>query len=440
MIALMIISIIIQVFSCMQIFRNRVLHRVLSFSIIYYLILWITIPGLIAILLNLGIIQSTKYSYSASNISDDYIILYCIESIVFLCAAFGSIAIEKDKISKPIAPKIPDDISRNIIIFYLTFFFIQYFFITADYLTTNDVTLYGQNNMTAIIGIVHGILTAIVTYIALTNKKDVLVKLAISALIIGSIGETLKGSRIAVLTPIFIFFYRRYSASFSLKNNDLKAGLVMLAMVAALLPFAKTIEGIRGSEDSSLTSIRSNFDVNLDVSDAAMMVFTKFDSFSSGLRLIDGYGPGRAGLNPYIGSALVFLPRFLYPDRPVAGSMNDTIYGTPARLVPQLYDQYSDSMNVGVSPVAVSVWELGWFFGALAALIFGVANILIINFIFHTNSNFHKILAISIIGMPTFTGVFTSPDAILKNIVMLAIIISVSNFLQWLLRYRDSIF
>ena len=113
----------------------------------------------------------------------------------------------------------------------------------------------------------------------------------------------------------------------------------------------------------------------------------------------------------------------------MAGSINGTISGTPAYLVPRVF--YENTIqNVGVSPVAVSIWHFGMQGGLLIFFIFSFLNLVLINnFLFDSNI-FMIIVALNFINMPSMLGVFTSPDFILKNFVVLFFIMFVKQIIS----------
>ena len=99
-------------------------------------------------------------------------------------------------------------------------------------------------------------------------------------------------------------------------------------VLAVVLPIASIIAKVRSDVSLNLIDVITEYEYKIDSSDATIGLFTKFNSVTNGVLLIDSYGVGNAGFAPYIGSALIFLPRVIFPGRPVAGSIDGTIYGT----------------------------------------------------------------------------------------------------------------
>jgi hypothetical protein len=251
-------------------------------------------------------------------------------------------------------------------------------------------------------------------------------------LALSAVQQTLGGSRIAMLLPVFVYLARLHYQSSNPATNFYRMVVVSVLVLVTLLPTALLIGRVRGEGAISAQSIEDSRAQAVALADLAADVYTKFNSYSSGLDLIQGYGLGSAGLTPYVGSALVFLPRSLFPGRPVAGSVDGTIYGTPSRLVPQLFGS-SESMNVGVSPLAVSAWQFGPLAGSLALWLAGTTNLVLLQYLISRRGWIPRVLAVHAVGIPTFAGIFSSPDALLKNGVEVGILVALLSFLSMLL-------
>src|SRR5262249_50255622 len=104
---------------------------------------------------------------------------------------------------------------------------------------------------------------------------------------------------------------------------------------------------------------------------------TKFDSFSAGAYLVEEFGAGSAGMAPYIGALVALVPRALLPFKPVPGSVDGTYRGHPSRLIATAIGYDPDSSNVGVSPAAITIWQLGY--PGLVLLV--LANVIVLKFI-----------------------------------------------------------
>lgn len=423
MIVFVVLSVMLQGYACLELFKTNTLHKILSFSIIFYLVIWIFLPGVISILIYFGLLE--EYISSAA-ISDEYIVLYGLESIIFLCVVSTAIYIGKMKI-KAKMPQAGGQITLRFSVIALLGFSLTAgaLFILShglDYSARNDASAYDSDRAYVLLEIINGILEGAVIYAAITLKGNRLVTILLFAsLLMVALIETLNGARIMMLLPVFVYFSKMHFRSRDFAKKAFKMAILSALVAALLMPFAIAISKVRSEGIIDMNSvIESGNEAGASLAEGAFTLFMKFNSFSSGLDLIDGYGPGSAGIAPYIGSVLIFMPRFIFPDRPVSGSIDGTIYGTPARLVPQLY-MNSLFMNVGVSPFSISVWHFGWLFGAIVLVIAGTLNLLLLQHLLTRRSALYKIIAIYTIQIPTFMGLFNSPDALVKNDVVIAV-------------------
>jgi hypothetical protein len=108
------------------------------------------------------------------------------------------------------------------------------------------------------------------------------------------------------------------------------------------------------------------------------MLFVKFDNYRFGWLLYDeARGQGlELKLTPYIGVAGCLIPRSIWPDKPVPGSIDGTYYGVPARYaagISGLLDRHIG--NVGIGAFVASYWQ-GGVLGALLYLL-GVASVVV---------------------------------------------------------------
>lgn len=423
MIAFAILSIIIQAYACVKLLKTRAFHGILAFSLIFYSVLWIMIPGAISVSIYFGLLGDR---FSPYLISDDYVDLYLLESLIFLCVIAGSAYLGRMAFGAQL-PRGEKQPSRNFLIFVFLGFSLSVatLFLLGDgltYLERNDASAYDNNREMVLLKIIYAFLGAAVSYsaIILEGRKIITMLLFMSILVAAGI-ETLNGSRIAMLFPVFVYFCRMHVQSKSLSAKTIKIAALSLLIASFFMPVAMTIGEIRGGGEMNINALAESDPTSTPVADVAATLFVKFNSFTPGLDLIEGYGAGSAGINPYVGSALVFLPRFIFPDRPVAGSVDGTIYGTPPRLVPKLH-MASEYMNVGVSPYAISVWHFGWVLGAGLLIIVGVFYLLLLQNLLIKRGIMYKVIAIYAINIPTFLGVFNSPDALIKNTVEIGIV------------------
>lgn len=440
MITFIAISLLIQTFVCFKLYKSHLFHPILTASIIFHTVLWYATPGFITLLIYSGLDDF----YSSDNITDDYIALYSLESAIFLCAIVVGKRLIKSKVVKT-RQQYPDKLtprfSMVLILGYITLIISNHFLYGGmTYQESNAAGLYDENRSFAFISVGYSLFLAAVIYVAVTVKNNYLVfSLSIFSLLADVSLNALGGSRIAFALLFFVFFVRTFSATKRLKVR--KAWVIAITLVlvfTVVLPLSDTIGKSRSGESIEYANVVNESEFGINLSRTMINLFTKFNSISTGLELIDGYGAGSAGFTPYIGSALIFLPRAIFPGRPMAGSIDGTLYGTPARLVPRLYSEVSDASNVGVSPLAISVWQWGWFFGSILLLLSGILNLYILNYFLSGNNFIHHLLAIYTVSIPTFVGIFSSPDVFLKNLVFLYVAIVAMTLAKRILRVTSS--
>jgi len=138
---------------------------------------------------------------------------------------------------------------------------------------------------------------------------------------------------------------------------------------------------------------------------------------------------------PFYGSALVFIPRTIWPERPVAGSADGTIYGHPSRLVPSSIMPFSDSLNMGVAPLHISLWQLG-ILGAGLFVVGVAAFLFIINNLLLSQRLVRRTAGIYLLSIPSFHQIITSLDVIIRQLVIVLFFLVLIELLQAVLTNR----
>jgi hypothetical protein len=160
---------------------------------------------------------------------------------------------------------------------------------------------------------------------------------------------------------------------------------------------------------------------------------TKFNSFIPGTLLLEKQGIGTAGWQPYIGSLLALIPRPMLPDKPVPGSLNGLYSGHPSKMVAGFMGMSRSAGSVGVSPVALAVWQLG-FGGLLLLVCCNILNWYLINSLLLCPSLVHRALGLYLIGIPLLNTLFASPDVLLLNSQRVALTLILFQIGYWILR------
>ncbi len=333
----------------------------------------------------------------------------------------------------------------------------------SDYLINNSADAYANVDAgSQIISFVKPISYSMVVLIAIyEQKKAGFVRAAFGQIIFESILTTMSGARIYMLTPFIIFIFRMCSKDKAIIEEEYLSGsldstfavasrktrlrqrekirlgvtffTIMLFLIYVFLPIAKSVGEARSSGEFNLYNVVVDTFVNKKPASAAgaddskkledvESVFIKLDSFTNGAILNHTSGYGDGGIMPYVGSALVFIPRFIMPDKPVAGTSDGTIYTHPSRLVTRSLGIQSDAMNVPSSPLSITFWHFGYY-GFAVMILFSFWHLKYLNYLISSPSFVYKTIGIFSLNLPSFTGVFPAPDVIVKDCVTLFTII-----------------
>ena len=79
-----------------------------------------------------------------------------------------------------------------------------------------------------------------------------------------------------------------------------------------------------------------------------------------------------AGFQPFLGAFLSWLPRYLWPEKPLATSIDDSLSGTPPYITGALRGIWGGTASTGASGIAF--WQMGW----LGVLITAIGNAMVI--------------------------------------------------------------
>ena len=451
-----------------RIYQSQILNRLTILCMWTALTMWYFLPAGIA-----GIYQertpfSIFYLYQ-DNVSretwlQDFTILFVLESLAVLCVLLLILSNSREK-QHPWKQKTTnlkydiDSISTKtkLVILLVGTIMLVYkianFGNNADYLNNNSADGYGNADaLSQIIDFIKPISYSMVTLIAIyEQKRSNFVRIAFAQIVVESILSTMSGARIYMLTPFIIFAFRLFSLntlantmpSFLSRQNRASQKetirlvttlfLIFLFLIYIFLPIAKTIGDARSGGEFNLYDVVVETFVNKKQSsppgseasrkmEDVESVFIKLDSFTNGSILNNTSGYGTGGIVPYIGSALVFIPRFILPEKPIAGTSDGTIYTHPSRIVTRSLGVQSDAMNVPSSPLSITFWHFGYY-GFAVFILFSFLHLRYLDYLINSPSFIYKAIGLSSLNLPGFTGVFPAPDVIIKDCVMLFIIV-----------------
>jgi hypothetical protein len=237
------------------------------------------------------------------------------------------------------------------------------------------------------------------------------------------------GARIAMLQPFFLLtlYCQAQPWSSQQKITVIGLGAVGTIIIGSILAVAigQARYGDRLNLDDLISSSSKAADENI-ITEMAINLITKFDSFSTGAILVERMGEGRAGIQPYIGAVLALVPRAVLPSKPIPGSYDGTIRGYPTRIVAVQMGMSEEAGNVNISPASITIWQFGYF-GLLVMVLCNALHLYLINSLLLSPSLLFKSLAFFLIGLPALMTLYASPDILLMNLERI--------FLAFLLMY-----
>jgi len=369
----------------------------LRLSLISYLIFWSIIPGLSAVMLNIA---------TEIYISDSFIHLYLLESVAIYGMVVYFFKFQKARLETP-ALEID---SRAFLILASVFVIDLILMRKVSYLDANDLDLATATPDAGIVLFVTSLIGSYLTYCALITKDKVI--LYSSVIIIAySVSVTLgMGGRMGLTWLLFVYAYRALKNAGRLKAINV---LIITSIAAGALLLASATSQTRGDA----YGVTIDKQIGVSGADLLLNLYQKLNSYETGMQLIEGYGPGSAGMRPYYGSVLFFIPRSIYPDKPIPGSITDDNFGLPSRLVPRLNNPNDSINNVGVSHLAVSIWHWGWILGPIAFVLSGLISLWLLRIVFTSESVGLRVVGINLVPIPGFLYVFPSPDILIKHSV-----------------------
>jgi hypothetical protein len=459
-------------FLAWKVYTLKRVNSLLAIAIWAAILQWYCIPGLIAALYQQDTPFISLYRYSKDNWFTDFFATYSLEAVA-ICTILTTLILllkAKRKHSKEATigtsayPERTYKISNRykklvLVIFGLTLIYHAFNF-QADYQLNNSAELYsaGKGTVEVILDAVSSLSFYAVTLIALQEKKSFLVlRFAFAMIIASAIMTATQGGRIDLLAPVYIYIFRRIILGATEKSQDgipgehrqkspskAKSRIQLISTVLlstcmlwfVFIPIAQSLQDARSQGSINWSEVVETAYLNDNSRVAAELILGKLDSFTTAAILIQEEGLGSGGINPYIGSLLVFIPRSIMPSRPIAGTTDGTIYTHPTRIVPISVGIQSDSLNVGISPLHVAMWH----FGYLGFPIFVIAisfYLRAINWLLNSRSFLFNVFGMFSISIPTFADVFPSPDVALKNIVVISLLVILVKTLKYFLLNKD---
>lgn len=231
----------------------------------------------------------------------------------------------------------------------------------------------------------------------------------------------LRGARIAMLMPLVLVAFAAVRSQWS-PGRALKwlviSALTIVAGGSASIFISEaraggtfSLSGVLESSAESMTTNTSRFWVALTGE-----VTEKFNNPLGGTLLLAREGPEAAGLAPFVGSVLSFVPRLILPDKPVPGSADGTYAGHPTRIAAVLLGHDEAAGNVQVSPAAVTIWEIGYWGLPLLVLVNG-AYLTFVNSMLLATLLSRRVLGFFMLGAPAFITLVPSIDVCIQGVI-----------------------
>lgn len=417
-----------------RLLKNGATSSPLSVSLFTYFILWQVLP--VSFRLS-GVIGGELQNL----VADDLFIKYALlESLAFVTTV-GLFSISQQKIAPLLKADAFNKKSSNtlvaaiLIIGFIAFIYSEVSTIGMSYDERNAVAITMSDTTAAQVSGTFGFIINIACSLAIAillerqGEKSKILNPWVWAFVflaIISVVGLINGSRIQLLTPFLL------AAIYLHAHNRMTIRLFIIGTLIAVFAvfvgakLGAIVGSLRSEGQLTLEDIVSS-DYEVDSSVAAEIFFSKFDSISPGSILVEYSGVGAAGFTPYSGAILAFIPRIILPSKPIPGSIDGTALGEPARLVPRLIGLYSDSLNMGVSPAAISIWHLG-VIGFVMFILFNWVSLIIINTLLLAQDVLIKTIGVFSIGLPAVSLIIASPDRILMNQIRIAIILVIMYY------------
>lgn len=424
------------IFILYRILKDRLVSSILSVSLIVCFILWYALP----ILLRLSGVEGSILYYS---VDDELFAKYALMEISGFTVTIGLFSIGRTTLKALHSAKVLDIALNNqqttaaIIFGLLLFVAVNFHSYNYTYDELNSINIMRENSTisqwSGTIAVIFSICYSLVIAVLVEPKAakrnaSYLWLLSLIFLCIVLAYNISNGSRINLIM-LFILISIYYHSRYAMSPRVLVVSITLFFAAIFIGGIIGNVVGILRSQGKFTILDIAKFDGDIYEHDVARSFLTKFDSISPGAILVQYSGYGEAGLMPYEGVVLSIIPRFILPSKPTPGSIDGSSSGEPARLVPILMGIHSDSLNVGVSPVSITIWQLGTI-GLGAFILLNWLNLVLINTVLSMRSLLTKAIGISMIGLPAIAILIAAPNQLLMNQIRVAAIFLSINFVR----------
>ena len=197
---------------------------------------------------------------------------------------------------------------------------------------------------------------------------------------------------------IYMFFFVILLLYISLKTRKKKYFLYTICAGLLALWLLPIIGEIRQEDKINIDNVVGA--EGGDKNDILNQIILKTNSVQYSCYLLLHDGVGNDGYQLYTSTFYALIPRVLYPQKPVPGSIDGTLNGIPARLNAIYHrDSYNDVENNGITSSLEALWALGWVM-YLIQIIVSAYLIFLFNGILYGGKPLFIYFMLSLIGFP----------------------------------------
>lgn len=236
-------------------------------------------------------------------------------------------------------------------------------------------------------------------------------KIFILILVVNNLVSVFIGARIYLLFFVWLYVMNKWKYIYMKKYLRFFSPLIVL-----LISFSLLLPILAEKRADNESSINKSIVVDL----ALFHMNLKLNSIAYSTVLIEKDGIGYAGMTPYVGSLLKFVPRLLWTEKPTPLSCDGSVEGMPSRRIPRLAGFSNlDESNVGTTAFIVSLWH-GWL-GYIITILLNVFYLFTITKLFLSNPFFLKAIGIYLLVFPQLISTPNSGDYLLQRLLEIPI-------------------
>lgn len=381
-------------------------HRLLKTFITVAFIMWYVTPVILTI-------SGQKFVLHFIGITDQYYYdivlreLFFYFAIIFLFLLFyrsRKINFTRYRLKKYYFERRSDKIFFWITIIYIVIYCIFLFQNALNYKDNNSIEN-AEGGVLQILSFFASYILAFLWVFYIFGPSGRKRNVVLALLIVFSIIMLMSGSRIHLLGIIYLAYFIYMREENRVKKRRILAFTSVLLIAAVIsLPYLSMMR-----TDSKKLEVDNSKIQELALEELNI----KLNSFAYSSALVKYDGVGFAGLKPYVGSVLKFIPRVVWSEKPTPTSFNSKVTGIPSRRVPYLLGDTTDAFNVGVAPYTVAMWQMG-LVTVVLSIILNVLLLFYVNRCFYHSSLYIKSLGFMMTLFPQLVMLPTFGDNIIQ--------------------------